>query len=664
VTWLTPWAGAILAAVVIPPLIVLYFLKLRRRTQPIACTMLWKRAVEDLHANAPFQKLRRSLLLLLQLIVLALLIASIMQPQIHARGNRGGRTVVLIDNSASMTATDTPEGETRLELAKRLAKEQIEAMYAGGLFGGTTGETMVAAFSNRAEVLVRFTDSKQQLLAAVDRIQPTHGTTEIGEALKLARAHTLSTVDPSGEGRAVGEPPKIELFSDGRIADIADQVLRGENTMTFHQIGSEQPDNVAVTAVSVERPYDAPNAIEVFAALVNFNREPVTCDIQLSINEIAPSIKEVTLPGAEVDEETGRVSPGRDNALFRLDNQPYGAVIGVTNLREDDLAADNVAQVVVPPPKKLKVLLVSPDRFLTKKALEGLALEELRASTPDRYEEMVGERGLDAYDLIVFEGYAPETLDLMPPGRYLTFGPTPPLDGLNEYGRDTGGFVLSMQDEHPIFRTIGLDDLFISEQRLLQPADDVEVLAEAGKGPIIIAISRGPMQVIHVAFDPMESSWWLLQSWVKFIYNAVDYLGNLGTGVTTQGFTPGEALKARLPSAAKDIRLLPPDGEEKQLVPLDPAQLSWGPIRLTGLHLLTWETPGAEDRGSEVFAVNLLSERESDLARAEQLTVGTQTVATQGEAEAYYTPLWPWAIGACLAVLMLEWWVYHKKAYV
>ncbi|MHC4102073.1 MAG: VWA domain-containing protein, partial [Planctomycetota bacterium] len=279
-TWLSVPAGLILAAAVIPPLILLYFLRLRRRTQPIACTLLWKRSVEDIRANVPFQRLRWSVLLLLQLMALLLLAAAIMQPQVQAGRRTGGKTVLLIDNSASMTSTDGEDGETRLAEAKRRAKARIETLYGRGLFSQSAGQTMVVAFSDRAEVSCRFTDSKPQLLAAVDRIEPTHGQTRVAEALALARAYTTN-VDPEME-RMIGEPANLELFSDGRIADLDDQVLRGE-TLLYHPIGSAEPDNVAFTAISIERPYDRPTAVEVFAALANFNQQPVTLDVQLSI---------------------------------------------------------------------------------------------------------------------------------------------------------------------------------------------------------------------------------------------------------------------------------------------------------------------------------------------------------------------------------------------
>ena len=80
-TWATPTLAIIAAAIAIPSLVILYFLKLRRRSVEISTTLLWRKAIQDLQANAPFQKLRRNILLLLQLLALAAALFAIAQPE-------------------------------------------------------------------------------------------------------------------------------------------------------------------------------------------------------------------------------------------------------------------------------------------------------------------------------------------------------------------------------------------------------------------------------------------------------------------------------------------------------------------------------------------------------------------------------------------------------
>src|SRR5438477_5690166 len=112
--FLSPLPAAIAAAVAVPALLVLYFLKLKRREMAVSSTLLWKKAIQDLQVNAPFQKLRRNLLLLLQLLLLILLVLALSRPVSNYRPGAGAVTVILIDRSASMSAKDD-DGKTRLD---------------------------------------------------------------------------------------------------------------------------------------------------------------------------------------------------------------------------------------------------------------------------------------------------------------------------------------------------------------------------------------------------------------------------------------------------------------------------------------------------------------------------------------------------------------------
>ena len=108
------------------PLIVFYFLKLRRPRQLVPSLVLWRQVLADQRVNSPFQRFKRNILLLLQILLLALLALAAMQPFLRREPAMSARLAVLVDVSASMAAK--AGGKSRLEEAKERIRERIEAL--------------------------------------------------------------------------------------------------------------------------------------------------------------------------------------------------------------------------------------------------------------------------------------------------------------------------------------------------------------------------------------------------------------------------------------------------------------------------------------------------------------------------------------------------------
>src|SRR6516162_4762544 len=65
-----PGPLALILLLVMPAIILLYFLKLKRKPLEVPSTFLWRKSIEDLHVNSLLQWLRQNVLLLLQLLTL------------------------------------------------------------------------------------------------------------------------------------------------------------------------------------------------------------------------------------------------------------------------------------------------------------------------------------------------------------------------------------------------------------------------------------------------------------------------------------------------------------------------------------------------------------------------------------------------------------------
>ena len=135
--------------------------------------------VRDVEANAPWQRLRRNLLLLLQLLFTAALMLALARPFTWAEGLGGQAVVFVVDTSASMAATDL--SPSRIEAARQQMHHLVDGLPTGA---------QVTVISAGTEVLVRISSSRdrRQIQGAIDAIGVETGRSNLSAALELAAA--------------------------------------------------------------------------------------------------------------------------------------------------------------------------------------------------------------------------------------------------------------------------------------------------------------------------------------------------------------------------------------------------------------------------------------------------------------------------------------------
>jgi hypothetical protein len=673
-TFLNPVTAVIAAAIAIPTLLLLYFLKLRRREVAVSSTILWKKAIQDLQVNAPFQKLRKNLLLLLQMLLLLALLLALSRPMARLAATAGKTTVILIDHSASMSAKDA-NGRTRLDEAKRRARDLVNTM-------GRGSEAMVIAFNDTATPVQTFTGDTQKLRLAIDSIEPTDRKSKLSMAYQQADAMVQFLPEQNRPNR---ELPDVWLYSDGRVSDPDN--LRLSGNLKYEKIGSDQTGNVAIVSVSARRNYERPTEVQVFARLANYGPEPVESSVQLSVATIDPNnpskldfkvnraATTTLLPDRWSDDEREKQAKERNIAAkegveFTLDLDS-GAVLKVeqTNTTGDALAADDVAHVVVPPPKNLAVLHVTAgdaNPFLDR-ALVSLNLKDMKTMTAAQYEKEVPKD----FDVIVFDRYSPTVLP--PAGSFVYFGGVPPDTKLKAETKEgkrvivEGGEVLDWRRDHPILRHMNLGKLYAAEMFNLLPPLDAEVLIDGVNGPMLVLYREGRGTHLVCAFDTLQSNWPTRPNFPVFVYNAMQFLA-LGSDMNVrQSFDPGAT--PRIPrqnlqrnegagDETKRVRMEGPDGGRDIDVPTN-GDFALPSLEKVGLYTLTPPVPQFEQ-----IAVNLIDPIESNLMPVENApgNIGQAVASTGGKTR---SELWWWII-ACAGVplLLIEWWVYTRRVHL
>ncbi len=601
------------------PLVLLYFLKLKRPRVQVPSLVLWRRVIEDRRVNSPFQRFKRNLLLLLQLLLLMLLCLAALQPFWRAGQTRADRLPVLIDSSASMAALDAPGGKSRLDVAKGQVGDLIEGLKPDQ-------QMCIISFDSGARKRADFTDNKRVLRDALDAITVADVPSGLEEALRMAEA--MARTQPFDE---------VLLFSDGNIPERINFDLPYK--LDYRRLPPAGP-NAGITSLNATR--SSSGGWDVFVVVEGSEGEtaPVTVNILYDGRQVAT--RSLTL-GASRRERIGFSVPGGHAVDVQVNLVPAGP---------DSLASDNTAYLHLESARRLQVY-AAPDLGSYRHALEameGVTLSPEQGAARDITYDLVitdrpEDRDVDARTALYVGMVPPDLEDIVS----VTKGSSTPVDW------DRGS---------PLFQYVELRDVAILDRPV--SAEGVgtgdyenrgyEVLVDGEKGPLVLRRQVGERLQFDMLFHTDHSTLPYRVAFPVLVANVVR--------VAMQQAGIAEALAVHT-GVLGGVRVQPgvscevtsPTGEHRRETSGADGILSGVPAPVAGVYTVSG---GGETRK---VGASLLSSSETRLAGVEKLQFSEDLSVSAAAGELKTDrPLWPLLALRGFGVLLGEWWYYQRGA--
>jgi len=610
------WSGAWLFLLVVP-LVLFYFLKLKRPRLQVPSLVLWRQVLRDRRVNSPFQRFKRNILLLLQLLLLVLLILAAMQPFWRGRAARVRRIAVLIDSSASMAALEGPRGASRLDLAKA----EVNEIIAGPL---PDQQICLISFSRTARKRTDFTNDKRALREALEGIQVEHVPSSIEDALRMT------------QGLAQGVPlDEVLLFTDGNFPARAHFDLSFK--LDYQRLPAAGP-NFGITSLNARRWMEGSWDVFIYVEGSQEAEGPVT--IELNQDGEVVGTEHVSLRKGEGERLVFRVSGQRPSSL-KATLMPEGF---------DSLSCDNVAYLDLPAIRALQVYvpksLVAYRHALS--ALKGVSLH-----TEDEADS--------AFDLVVSD----RREDLAVEGRTCCYvGLVPeelePLVRVEQGGSSAvdwsrNSSLLSYVDFNDLIildRPVSLDGVSEGDYENL----GYEVLVHGEHGPLLLQKREGDKLLFYLLFHTDRSTLPYRIGFPVMVSNlvqvAMEQAGLSEVHGVRTGVLPELSVRPN-----RVYRIEGPDGGTRSERSDEAGLLSGVPAPRVGRYK-AW-------RGGRVAAsvgVGLLCEGETGLESVEKIQFKEDlSVAASAGGARMDRALWRIFAMVGLCVLLGEWWYFQRK---
>jgi len=615
--------GAAVAAVLVTAL---YILKLRKRRIEVPFSGLWSRVLEKQSRQSNlWRKLRRLLSWLVYIVIVALLSFGLLDPHFENEVVEGRHIAILIDNSASMKATDVASGADRIDVARNKGLDLLETV-------GPEDRIMLATFNSQVHPRTPFVNDPSVLEQPLREIEASGTGTSYQEALSFA-ADSLRDK----------ERGELVIVSDGAGFDREnlEDVALGEGTTVRHlQIG-EGGGNLAITAYNVRRYIANKLDYELFAGVQNHFDRAVRAELQIYAD------------GRLVDTKEMRLEPGETKQRFypsqAVSGERLEARVDVASRdARDILPIDDRAYALLPKMDEVRVQLVTEENLY----LEGALLLNPNVDVDEIQPAEYDPASSDEYDMTVFDRFTPEPPET---GNYVYIDPSGENSPWNVVGEREGPVVNDVMRSHPLMRWITLKDLNIGVARDVELGrGDVRVASAVGT-PLIIARNEEDRNLVGLTFDVRNSDLPLRVAFPMVMFNIVDYFA-LDDDSYIPNYVTGRTWSVELPEGAESATVIGPDNSEAQAPVFD------------GNAIFRGEDPGfyrvRTPEGNRELAANLADPVESDPTPT---NIELGEAAESGDPEQLFfdrRELWIWAVLVAAVLLWVEWVTYNRRVTV
>ncbi len=611
------------------PIVIFYILKIRLRRVPVSTTIFWQQIYDEKRPRSLWQILRHLLSLLIQITWLLLLVFALSEPYFKWEILQARRLVLVVDNSASMRASDV--SPSRLEAAKGIGRQSISSLRM-------RDEMAIVAAGVQPQVVCGLTGHERTLQKALAGIEPSDGPTRVTDAVELAKR----LLADAKHGRVV-------VLSDGCFE--GSEQLAQDERIEWHSVG-RRPANIGITNFQVRRSLLDPIGYEILTEVMNASDEPTECRLEIDFND------------APVDVIPLKLTPGQVWSKAIEKTSVEGGLLTARLAQvEDALATDNQAIALLPQRTERKITLVSEGNLFLRKVLEVNPLVRLNVTSilPSTYETDV---------LYVFHKQVPAT---MPQVSALVIDPTESTN-LWQVGEKLENPIVTKQDsDSPLMRHVRLDNVLLPEARQLTPAKKAQALVTALSGdPLYFAMDESGGKVLVLTVNLDEGDLTFRTAFPIMVTNALAWFAGQ-SGELRESVATGAVADVALPTSAGPMEALSPSGKRFPL-PLGVASAAVGPLNECGVwkvqNLLTETSlPGGsaskQNNESHVskpiaeLACNLASRAESDLRVPEKLLAAApQTAAASGW---FVRPIWFYLVAAAWLLATVEWFLYQRR---